>query len=312
MKVLVTGADGFVGRWLIQHLEDSGDEVWRAAGPGAPDGDRQRSLDLADRSSVDVVIAWAEPEVIYHLAAVAFGPWAAANISDAIDVTVRGTAFLLDAAAGRSSPPRVLIPSSSEVYGAAGDAPITESAEVAPVSLYGATKVAQEALGLAYHRSSGLPVIVTRSFNHVGPGQRAAFVVPSLALQLAELGTSGVEPVVRVGNLSAERDFTDVRDVVRAYRLLVEAWHVGDPVNVASGTAVSIREILGRLIEVSGLTVEVLVDPERLRTVDVPAIRGSADRLRSITGWRPRYELADTLADVWRDAKERVASGSRA
>lgn len=309
MKALVTGADGFVGRWLTEHLEASGDEVWRATGADAGNGPRTRAVELTDAASVADMVSWARPEAIYHLAAVAFGPDATTGIGHAIDVTVRGTAFVLDAAAREADPPRVLIPSSSEVYGAVSAGPVTESHPVAPVNLYGATKAAQEAIGLAFHRSERVRVCVARAFNHIGPGQRTSFVVPSFAAQLAEFAAGRGEGVIRVGNLSAERDFTDVRDVVRAYRLIIAGEYAGEPLNVASGSAVSMRAVLDELIAASGLEVEVVVTPERLRAVDVPAIVGSAERLRSLTGWRPEHTIASTIRDVWLDATARASAG---
>lgn len=312
MKALVTGADGFVGRWLVEHLEQSGDDVWRATGSHADSGKQSRSTDLTDQASVASLTSWARPEAIYHLAAVAFGPDATADIGHALDVTVRGTAYLLSAAARLPTPPRVLIPSSSEVYGAVDADPVTERQPVAPVNLYGATKSAQETIALAYHRSQQLPVGVARAFNHIGPGQRTSFVVSSFATQLAKLAAVGGEGAIRVGNLSAQRDFTDVRDVVRAYRLIIAGGHLGEPINVASGMAISIRSVLDQLIAASGLYVRVVVDPERLRTVDVPTVVGSADRLRSLTGWQPRHTLSSTIRDVWREARDRTGSAAGA
>jgi len=309
VKALVTGADGFVGRWLIEHLEESGDEVWEAPGHGEATHPRRRALDVSDAQSVQAAMAWARPEAIYHLAAVAAGPDTAGDIGRAIDVTVRGTAHLLAAASRLEQPPTVLIPSSGEVYGAAGAESIDEVATPAPVSLYGATKLAQEAIGLAYHRSGGVRVAVARAFNHIGPGQREAFAVASLAGQLANGHAMSKRPVdVRVGNLAARRDFTDVRDVVRAYRLIVAGGHFGEPMNVASGRAFSIREMLDRLVEASGLEVEISEDPSRMRPADVPVVQGSSARLRSLTGWEPEIPLDDTIRDIWADALVRAAS----
>lgn len=308
MRALVTGADGFVGRWLLKHLEAAGDEVWAATGPDAEEGPRRRRLDLRDRASVADILAWASPEAIYHLAAVAFGPDAAGDIGHAIDVTIRGTAYLLEASAGAQPRPTVLIPSSAEIYGAAPASGVIDEAQpIAPVNPYGATKAAQEVLGLAFHRADGPAVVVARAFNHIGPGQRESFVVPSFARQLADIAAGRAKAVVHVGNLTAERDFLDVRDVVRAYRLLLSGGHVGVPVNVASNRAVSIAEVLTTLIKLSGLAVEVAVDPARLRPVDVPSIRGDIRRLQALTGWRPQYDLRQTLSDVLADALARPA-----
>jgi len=310
VKALVTGADGFVGRWLVEHLQRSGDEVWEAPGHGESTHSRRRALDVTDAGAVEAVMAWARPDVIYHLAAVAAGPDTAKDIGRAVDVTVRGTAHVLASATRLDAPPSVLIPSSGEVYGSAGAEPIDEIAAPEPVSLYGATKLAQEAIGLAFHRSGRLRVAVARAFNHIGPGQRDAFVVASLALQLAQGRESSQRPVrIQVGNLTARRDFTDVRDVVRAYRLIMAGGHFGIPLNVASGRALGIGEVLDRLVDASGLDVEVSEDPSRMRTVDVPVVHGSSARLRSLTGWEPQIALDDTLRDVWTDALERISAG---
>lgn len=306
MRALVTGANGFVGRWLTRHLEESGDDVWRAIGDGPQGGRKERAVDLTDAAAFGDLIAWARPEAVYHLAAVAFGPDASADVGHALDVTVRGTAYLLEAAVRRDSPPLVLIPSSAAVYGAAGVRRLTERAPMAPVSVYGATKAAQETLGLAYHRAGRVPVVVARAFNHIGPGQRESFVVPAIALQLARIAAGGAAPELRVGNLDARRDFPDVRDVVRAYRLLVAGGHTGQPINVASGRAVAIREVLEALIGLSGLAVEVTVDLARLRPSDLAVVCGSSALLRRLTGWRPRIPLGRTLHDVWEDALRRV------
>jgi GDP-4-dehydro-6-deoxy-D-mannose reductase len=306
VRALVTGADGFVGGWLTRHLEESGDDVWRATGHRSQGGRKERTVDLADAAAIDDLLAWAQPEAVYHLAAVAFGPDASADVGHALDVNVRGTAFLLEAAARLDSPPLVMIPSSAEVYGAPGSRRLTERASVAPVTIYGATKAAQEALGLAYHRAGRVPVVVARAFNHIGPGQRESFVVPAFAMQLARIAAGAAAPVLRVGNLDARRDFTDVRDVVRAYRLLVAGGHAGEPINVASGRAVAIRQVLDALVALSGLSVELAIDPARLRPSDLSLVWGSFALLRRLTGWRPRILLGHTLIDVWEDARRRV------
>lgn len=305
MKALVTGADGFAGRWLVEHLEAAGDEVWQATGSRAEESKRRRRMDLLDESSVRATIRWANPESIYHLAAIAFGPDATADLGKAIDVTVRGTGFVLEAAAELQPSPVVFIPSSSEVYGPPDGAALDEMREPAPVNLYGATKLAQESLGLTFHRAGKLPVVVARAFNHIGPGQRETFVVPSFAAQLAEIAAGRAEPILQVGNLEAIRDFTDVRDVVRAYRMLVAGSHSGEPINVASGQPVVIRSLLDRLLALSGLDVQVSVDPTRLRSREAPEVVGSNARLRELTGWSPQFTLDRTLRDIWGEIRGR-------
>lgn len=307
MKALVTGADGFVGRWLVRHLQERGDEVVSLAGTRT---DRSRaSVDVRDRSSVGAVIDEARPEAVYHLAAIAFGPEASQDIEQAVAVTVIGTANVLEASRRLPSPPIVLIPSSGEVYAPAPDRPLTESDVVLPANPYGATKIGQEAVALAYDRSGAVPAVIARAFNQIGPGQRPAFVLPALASQLARISTGQVPPVLKVGNLASVRDFTDVRDVVRAYRFLVTGRHTGQPVNVASGAGISVSDLLDRLIEISGTRVKVEVEPSRLRPADVSRIVGSPSLLRRLTGWRPEIDLDTSLRDVWADAVERFGSG---
>jgi GDP-4-dehydro-6-deoxy-D-mannose reductase len=304
VRALVTGADGFVGRHLVAHLRDSGDEVIEAGGPHAT-GPGILGLELRDGDAVRQVIASTQPDAVYHLAAIAYGPDAVADLDAALDVTVGGTARVLVAAADVAQPPVVLVSGSAEVYGAPAVDPIDEEAPIRPTSLYGATKAAQEALGAAMAASRGLRVIATRSFNHIGPGQRAVFVAPAFARQLRDVAVGRQEPRIRVGNLSPVRDFTDVRDVVAAYRLLVAGEHHGAPVNVASGTGISIDGLLRRLIDLAEVEVAVEVDPGRVRANDPPRIVGDASRLRRLTGWTPRYRLDETLRDVWADACQR-------
>jgi GDP-4-dehydro-6-deoxy-D-mannose reductase len=303
VKALVTGADGFVGRHLVDHLRSAGDEVIEAVGPRASTD--RHALDVRDAAEVRTLIGEVEPDAIYHLAGIAYGPDAGADFGRAVDITVRGTANVLESASRLAAPPFILVPGSSEVYGAPAGPAISETEPVRPVNLYGATKVAQEAVALAYHATSGVRVVATRSFNHVGPGQRDVFAVPSFARQLCAIATTERDPEILVGNLDAVRDFTDVRDVVAAYRLLVAGGHTGQPINVASGRGTSVREILARLIELSGLEVRVTRDPARLRRNDPQRIVGDATLLRRLTGWEPRRSLDQTLADVWADALER-------
>jgi GDP-4-dehydro-6-deoxy-D-mannose reductase len=242
---------------------------------------------------------------VYHLAAVASGQDARDDLPTAFAITVTGTMHLLEAATRSPHPPLVLITGSSEVYGAPTVDLIDEGTVTRPVSLYGATKLAQEAIGLAFGRVYSLPVIATRSFNHIGPGQREAFAVASFTRQLADIRAGRRPPVLHVGNLTPIRDFTDVRDVVRAYRALVEGRHVGMAVNVASGRGISVGELLEQLIAASGLGVTVEVDAERVRPDDPPRIVGDASLLQHLTGWAPRIPLDETLRDIWQDAVQR-------
>jgi GDP-4-dehydro-6-deoxy-D-mannose reductase len=308
VRAVVIGADGFVGRHLVEHLRTRGDEVTEVVGPRSATAHLAAiALDVRD---AEAVLAQAETwhaDAVYHLAAVSYGPDAAADPRGALATTLGGTLNILEAAATLTEPPVVFIPGSSEVYGAPNLDRIPESTPLRPINVYGATKAAQEMLALAYGVARGLRVVCSRSFNHIGPGQRESFVLPAFARQLRQIGSGGAEPRLHVGNLSPIRDFTDVRDVVAAYRLLVAADHSGDPVNVASGRGISVGELLDELIAVSGLDVAVETDPARVRAHDPPRVVGDPSRLHEITGWSPHISLAQTVADVWADAELRFA-----
>jgi len=312
LRALVTGADGFVGRWLVEHLTASGDDVWRACGMKADhSGPQSVSVDLRDADATLDVVAASRPEAIFHLAGVAFGPDAQAATAAALEITVGGTMNVMRAAALLDTRPTVLISSSGDVYGQPlGASPLSEDDPVAPVSAYGASKAAQEMIAMAYDNAGVVPVVVARAFNHIGPGQRESFVVASFAHQLAEIAAGGKEPILHVGNLHSERDFTDVRDVVAAYRLLVDRKLTGQPYNVASGRPTSVDRIVRDLIALSELDVEVVIDPNRMRTADPPRIVGDAGRLRAATGWAPGIAFETTLRDVWRDALARAGAAS--
>jgi GDP-4-dehydro-6-deoxy-D-mannose reductase len=295
VRAFLTGGSGFVGGWLRAHLESSGDEVAELA-----DG-----VDIRDPDGVRSALRDVEPDVVYHLAALTHvgRSWEAPE--ETIQVNVVGTLHVLEAARRATRPPRVLLVSSAEVYGAAGGDPLGESAELRPVTPYAASKVAAEFLGLEAFLGRGLEVVRCRPFNHVGPGQSDAFVVSGLARRIAESELSGAE--VRVGNLSAARDFTDVRDVVRAYRMLARDGVAGEVYNVSSGVAVTVAEIFDRLAALARAPVRRVEDPELFRPVDVPLVVGNAARLHAATGWEPTIGLETTLGDVLEHWREQVA-----
>jgi GDP-4-dehydro-6-deoxy-D-mannose reductase len=299
MKVLVTGAGGFVGRWLTRELTAAGHEV-----VGPP----ERELDVTDPGAMSHAIGAIRPDAIAHLAAVAYAPDAAGDPTLAFRVTVGGTVALGEALRANRVAPAVLVSGSSEVYGAPhpDSLPLAESAPLSPRTAYAISKVSQEAIALRYAAQLELPLVATRSFNHTGPGQRPVFVVPALASRVADAARGVGRPAsVRVGNLDVRRDFTDVRDVVRAYRLLLERLadgsieRGGTVVNVASGRSYSIRSILERFVALSGAVIEPAVDPTLVRIDDPPDIRGDASTLAGLTGWRPERDFDSTLGDVW-------------
>ena len=308
MRVLVTGGNGFVGGYAIDALRARGDEVI-AAGHGALD---LLPLDVRDPLNVRGVIDIAQADAIVHLAAQAFVPQSIADPLATIDINAMGTARLLEAVraardAGGNNP-RVLIVITAEVYGAQPPSafPLRESTPPAPANPYAASKLAAEAFGIASGHAYGLDVIIARSFNHIGPGQDERFAVASFAAQLAKIAHGGPAEML-IGNLSAERDFLDVRDVVRAYVALLECGETGQIYNVCSGVAVPIRDVLRTLVTTARVAVEIREDPERMRASDTPLFVGDASKLRAATGWVPQITLETSLRDTYRAAYERAA-----
>lgn len=303
-RILVTGASGFAGSHLVEALAGTAElHAWTHGSVPALLARKAswRQVELMDPAQVLEAIALARPACIYHCAG---SPHVAASWQDSatpLSRNVIGTHHLLDAVRRAGIPCRILITGSAAVY-AASPTPITEAAAVAPVSPYALSKFAQERLGLRAIEEDGVEVVTTRSFNHTGPRQTPAFVAPSIARQIA-LIEQGAEPVVRVGNLDAFRDFTDVRDVVGAYILLMERGRSGDLYNVASGVAYGMHQILDALLKRARRPIRIEQDPNRMRPHDTPVIIGDASRLRTVTGWEPRIgfeQMLDDLLDYWR------------
>lgn len=295
MRSLITGGRGFVGHWLASHLRDLGDEVVVV----------DLDVDVTDPEAVLTALRDAAPDAVYHLAALTHVGESWDDPMKVLQVNVIGTAVLLAAARQCGSDPTVLFTSSAEVYGAITDPsvlPLTESMHTAPLTPYAASKLAAEAIVDQAVRGHGQHVITVRPFNHIGPGQAPNFAVPALAKRIVEAQRDGAGSIA-VGNLSARRDFTDVRDVVRAYRMLVEAGEPGTVYNVCSGHDVAIEDIAEELLSLAGASFALEVDPSLVRAVEVPVLRGDPTRLRDRTGWEPEVPLSRTLTDVlehWR------------
>ena len=289
MRVLVTGSRGFVGPWLMAHLDESGDEVLALP----------EVADIRDAEGLRAALLAAEPEMVCHLAAQSSVKRSWEDPAGTIIVNVVGTLNLCNAAAALDRPPRVLLISSSEVYGSVGSEEylINEDQPFAPVSPYAASKASAEMVALQSWLGRGLDVVRARAFNHTGPGQQAGFVVPDLASQVA-LAARGQLSRIATGNLEVSRDITDVRDVVRAYRLLLLHGEAGAAYNVCRGEAVLISDLLRTLMKLAGTDVPVWVDPARARPADVPVQVGDRSRIKAITGWQPEIPLEKTLADV--------------
>jgi GDP-4-dehydro-6-deoxy-D-mannose reductase len=306
MKVAITGGDGFVGRWLTRELEAHGHTVLVG---------RRADADVTDSVAIHGFMSRGAPDAVAHLAAVSFAPDARAEPARAFEVNVRGTINVLEAARALERKPAVLVTGSSEVYGSpnAGELPLTERSPLRPRNVYALSKAAQEGIALAYANRYGLSAVVTRSFNHTGPGQRPVFVVPAIAERVRRL-RDGLEETIPVGNTTVRRDFTDVRDVARAYRLLLEAMADaripagGEVVNVSSGRSVAVQEIIEELCRLAGIAPLTTTDPSLVRPDDPPEIVGDASALRASTGWHPERDVRQILADVWDEASRTALS----
>jgi len=298
MRALVTGAEGFVGRHLLAHLEAAGDDVIGV--------DRGDGPDLLDAPALDAFVRSVAPDAVYHLAGWSDvgGSWQ--QPLAAFQANADGTLNLLQACV-HAEVPRVLSVSSADVYGkvAPADLPISEGAELRPVTPYAASKIAADFLGLQAFLGYGLDVLRVRAFNHLGPGQTSRFVASAIAERIAGNELDGSD-VVPVGNLVPRRDFTDVRDVVRAYRLLVEHGEAGEAYNVCSGTDIAIRELAERMLAHARRPMQLEEDPALQRPVDVPVLRGDPTKVHAATGWTPTIPLDQTLSDLLTEWRARV------
>jgi GDP-4-dehydro-6-deoxy-D-mannose reductase len=308
VRLLITGVTGFVGLHLARLARSRGHEVvgvYLGDEPSADTVDDAYEADLSDGAAMAEAVRSARPDGVVHLGGLSHvgGSWKAPGRY--FQVNVRGTEHLLRALAGleredHHGPVPVVVASSGEVYGAVPEAeqPIPESREVLPQSPYALTKAAAERLAL-----SGLApgARVARCFNLIGPGQARTFALPAFAEQLAAIAGGDAEPVIRVGNLAARRDFLHVEDGAAAYLSILEHGDPGAVYNIASGEDVSIAELLDLLRETSGVEARVEVDPKRMRAVDLPVLKGDAARLRDL-GWTPAKTVGDAVRDLWQEA----------
>lgn len=319
MRSLITGVGGFAGQYLAARLLRSGDEVcgiarrsveWHVAGVAGNPRFSVLSADLTSRDAVRRAFQETAPDRIYHLAAMSSVQESFRDPLATLNNNVAATVHLLEAVRADRPQARVLVVSSAEIYGRAGDGqPIDESVELRPESPYAVSKAAVDLLGYQYATAFGLEIVRVRPFNHLGPGQTDRFVAAAFARQIAEIEAGLRAPIVLVGNLDAQRDFTDVRDIVCAYEIACLTGEAGAAYNIGRGTAVPIRSLLDELIALSHVPVELRIDPDRLRPADAPLLVCDPRRFRELSGWAPEIPLSASLSDMLNDWRERVAAG---
>ena len=307
MKALVVGVAGFVGKYLVDELSCAG---WDVCGTRLPTESADLDipvygLDILDAASVKSLLRKTSPDHIFHLAAQSSVAISWKQPAQTVDINIKGTVNLLEAVREIEKPPRVLLIGSGDEYGyiQPGELPLHEYTALRPGNIYACTKIAQGMLGQIYARAYGLEIIIIRAFNHIGRGQTDTFVVPGFCKQVAEIEAAGDNGTIKVGNLEAKRDFTDVLDIVRAYRLLAEKGESGEIYNVGSGNSVAIADILEMIIKLSNAKIIVEQDPQRMRPSDTPEVRADITKLTGCTGWKPEIELNETLRNVleeWR------------
>ena|SRR3989344_5545890 len=312
MKALITGITGFVGSHLAEHLLARGDEVygtmrWRSRMDNINHIKNKIKFietDIRDSYSIEKAIMSVEPDVIFHLAAQSFVHTSFHAPQETLSTNIIGTVNLLEAIRNSKISPVIQIAGSSEEYGLVheNETPIKETNQLRPLSPYAVSKVAQDLLGYQYHKSYGMKVVRTRAFNIVGPRSAEKIVTAAFAKQIAEI-ERGAEPVIHVGNLDAFRDFTDVRDIVRAYTLAVEKCEYDEVYNICSGKTWKIRDVLQMLLSMSTKKIEIQEDQARMRPSDVQILLGDNTKFRSKTGWAQKIPFEQTLKDVmnyWR------------
>ncbi len=316
MRALITGITGFVGSHLAEHLLSKGYEVhgmirWRSKTENIDHIKKQLKLhetDLRDAHSVERAIVASDPDEIYHLAGQSYVPASWDYPENTMTINVIGTINLLESVRRLDKDPRIQLAGSSEEYGFVhpNEIPIKETNQLRPLSPYGISKVAEDMLAFQYHRSYGIKVLTTRAFNHEGPRRGDVFVTSNFARQIAMIEKGKQEPIVHVGNLEAKRDYTDVRDMVKAYNLSLQKCDFGETYNICSGKAWSIQQVLDMLIKNSTVKVKVQQDKDRMRPSDVPLLLGDSTKFRQKTGWAPTIPFEKTMEDLLNYWRERV------
>ena len=317
MKVLITGVTGFVGSHLAETCLQKGCEVygttrWRSNTENIDHLIKEKQItlkecDLVDAHAVRSLIEEIKPDRIFHLAAQSYVKASWTEPMQTLDNNIRGQVNIFEAVRKiEGYDPLIMIAGSSEEYGnvEASQMPINEDVPLLPVSPYGVSKVAQDLLGFQYYKSYGLKIIRTRAFNHTGPRRGEVFVCSSFAKQIVQIEKHPGSNIIKVGNLDAERDFTDVRDMVEAYWLALEKGEPGDVYNICMGKCYPMRNILNKLISMSKVSIKIVQDPERMRPSDLEVLLGDNKKFKEQTGWEPKYDISTTLQDIldyWRE-----------
>lgn len=317
LHVLITGIGGFVGNHLVNHLKSLSNPP-EIHGTVFRENDSHplekivslHTLDLRDEQAAFDLIDTIRPDQIYHLAAQAFVPRSFTHPWETLENNIKSQLNILEACKKLELKPHILVISSAEVYGRVkpDQIPLNEQTKFNPNSPYGVSKIAQEMLGFQYTQAYGIPVMCARPFNHIGTGQREDFVAPAFAMQIARIEAGLQEPVMKVGDLSAKRDFTDVRDIVRAYYDILSKGKTGISYTVASGKSYPIQQLLDTLIGLSTVASSIQVQPDqkRMRPSAVPILQGSYKLLHQDTGWQPEITFEQTLADILNECRERI------
>ena len=307
-KGLVIGAAGFVGNYLINEMHEDGMECYATKLPHEKFENPHAivyDLNIMEKDAIVALLFEVRPDYIFHLAAQSSVGLAWKNPGLTVDVNIKGSINVMDAIRELYYKPRVLLIGSGEEYGhiRPGETPITEDNLLRPGNIYAATKACQNMIANIYSKAYDMELMMVRAFNHIGPGQAPMFVVSDFCKQVAEIEKGLREPVMMVGNLAAKRDFTDVRDVVKAYVKLVQAGVPGETYNVGSGNAQEIRQILDLIVSMSEVEIAVEIDPNKIRPVDVPIIEADITKIHQLTEWAPKIPLKQTIQetlDYWR------------
>lgn len=301
----ITGINGFVGKYLSELLLSKGFEVYGIDRSDSIENNKINyfRVDLLDSNKIKQIIEKIKPEIIFHLAGFSSVKKSFEQPEICKKINITGTKNLLDAILDSDINPKILIISSADVYGIPKSTPILETAEINPTSPYAESRKEQEELCLEYYNKYNLNIIISRSFPHIGPGQQPIFVTSDFAKQIAEIEKGIKEPIIKVGNIEARRDFTDVRDIVRAYLLAVQKCKSGEIYNICSNNLYSIKEILDKLLSFSKINIKIELDSAKIRPNDIPVLQGDNSKFKQQTKWSPKISIEKTLKDIlnfWR------------